>query len=156
MEAEIHVRIHQGKLRVWGRIHKTKTASLKSWDKAPKEKPVKVDAVQTNLLNDNQNGWANRQGNSRWENGRWRRINGRNFCRNTGIYIKKSSDKFALQKCINNRKGGVMPEAMSLLHAAVLGMTMIDAERARRAEECPECSQPLTNGRCHKCDQAGQ
>jgi hypothetical protein len=56
MEAEIHVRIHQGKLRVWGRIHKTKTASLKSWDKAPKEKPVeKVDAVQTDLLKDNPN-----------------------------------------------------------------------------------------------------
>ena len=32
----------------------------------------------------------------------------------------------------------------------------ISPEPKNETELCPECSQPLTNGRCHKCDQAGQ
>ena len=56
LEAVGCIRFHEGKLRFWGRVHKIKKGSLKSWDKAPKEKPVeKVDAVQTDLLKDNPN-----------------------------------------------------------------------------------------------------
>jgi hypothetical protein len=29
-----------------------------------------------------------------------------------------------------------------------------EEEKAENAN-CPECGQPLNNGRCHKCDQAG-
>jgi hypothetical protein len=34
-------------------------------------------------------------------------------------------------------------------------VTIKPEEKKAENSNCPECSQPLTNGRCHKCDQAG-
>ena len=71
-------------------------------------------------------------------------------------YNKFASNMVLIVQWKLKNKEKITMKEMSLLHAVVLGLTMIDAENAQQnAAKCPECQLPTINGRCHKCDQAG-